>query len=239
MDTYPKFKRGNLVDQIFETLRTSILSGRMKEGERFPPQDILASEFGVSRTVIREAHKKLSSLGLVKSEQGRGTFVSVPDSKLFLNPIFSLMTLDRASTRELLEARYHIESVVAKLAAARATDSDIARVEGIVAAMEASACVDDLKNFSHHDNAFHKELAVISQNTLFCRILETLRGLNYRFLIGFTGTPGAIERAIAFHRRILDAVSGHDAERAEREMNEHMKDIIRSVKLNYDLDMSF
>lgn len=237
MDVYPKFKQENLVDRVFETLRTWILSGQMKEGERFLSQDVLACEFGVSRTVIREAQKKLSSLGLIKSEQGKGTFVSVQDSKAFLDPMLSLLTLDRTSTRELLEARYHIESVVAKLAAARASDPDIARLEGVLAAMEASATAEDLDNFSRYDNAFHKELAIISQNYLFCRILDTLWGLNYKFLIGFSRTAGAIERAIAFHRRILAAVRRHDTEGAEREMNAHMQDIIRSVKRNYDLDM--
>jgi len=239
MDTYPKFKRGNLVDRVFEALRTSILSGRMKEGERFPPQSVLADEFGVSRTVIREAHHKLSSLGLVKSEQGRGTFVSVPDSKSLLDPMLSLLTLDRASTRELLEARYYIEGIVAKLATERATQLDMSRLKEIFAAMEASAARDDVENFSCHDNSFHKELAIISKNSMFCRILETLCGLNDQFLIGFTRTPGAIERAVSFHRRILAAVTGHDAEGAQLEMNEHMKDIIRSVKRNYDLDISF
>jgi DNA-binding FadR family transcriptional regulator len=151
--------------------------------------------------------------------------------------MLSLLTLDRASTRELLEARYYIEGIVAKLAAQRATQPDMSRLKEIFAAMEASAASDDVENFSCQDNAFHKELAVISQNSLFCRILETLCGLNYQFLIGFTRTAGAIGRAVSFHHRILAAVSDHDAERAQQEMNEHMKDIIRSVKRNYNLDM--
>ncbi len=237
MQDYPQFKQGNLVDQVFESLRTEIVSGRMQQGQRFPPQDILARNLGVSRTVIREAQKKLSSLGLVKCEQGRGTFVSAPDSHQLLDPMLSSLTLDKASTRELLEARYHMENVVARLAASRATACDVDRLEKIVAAMRTSAEDGDLAAFSRHDNAFHRELADISKNGLLRRILSTLWDLNYCFLMTFTRTAGAIERAITYHQCILDAVAKNDPALAERQMTSHMQDIIKSVKRHYDLDM--
>jgi len=69
------FKRGNLAEMVFDAKKETILAGSFKQGECLPTQETLAKEFGVSRTVMREAFNKLSSLGLIKSFQGRGTFV--------------------------------------------------------------------------------------------------------------------------------------------------------------------
>lgn len=57
MEEYKSLRQGNLVDVVFSTIKQDIIRGKLDPGDRFPPQEKLAKQFGVSRTVIREAQK--------------------------------------------------------------------------------------------------------------------------------------------------------------------------------------
>jgi len=236
MKPYPYLKKGTLVDKVFDALKEGIFSGRMKKGEKLPPQDVLAGEFGVSRTVIREAYKKLSSMGLIESRQGSGTFVSVPDAGALMDPLMTTLMLDETSIRELIEARYYLEKVIVGIAASRVVPEDIAELKACLATMKDSGNTGDYETFSQADNIFHKQLAAIAKNSILNRILETIWDLNYRFLIKFSRTEGAVGRAIDHHERILNAMAEKDPDRAEAEMSEHLRDIVQAVNKHFKLD---
>jgi DNA-binding FadR family transcriptional regulator len=104
--TLPHFKRGNLVEMVFVAIRDEILSGKFKPGEKLDSQEIFCKEFGVSRTVVREAWNKLASIGLIKTIHGHGSFVSHPDASNILDPICDAIQLDKNSTQDLLESRF-------------------------------------------------------------------------------------------------------------------------------------
>ncbi|SHF44946.1 DNA-binding transcriptional regulator, FadR family [Desulfacinum infernum DSM 9756] len=229
--------RSKLAEQVFEQMRSDILSGRFASEERLPPQDVLAREYNVSRTVIREAQSKLASLGLVRIDQGRGTFVTKPDPSQILKPMLYSLHIDETSTRELIECRYHLELVIVRLAARRCTQTDAAHLEQLWEAAMEAAKRGDIDSFSREDFAFHHYLAVVSRNRIFARIVDTIRDLNLQFLKDFSRTEGAVERALAYHRRILDAVAARDVEGAEREMLEHLNDIVAAVRRHYRFDL--
>ena len=84
----PKFKRGNLVEMVFNTLRDEILSGKFEQGEKLTSQETFCKELGVSRTVVREAWNRLSSVGLVKTLHGHGSFVNHPDASNMMEAIY-------------------------------------------------------------------------------------------------------------------------------------------------------
>lgn len=237
MRPYRSLHQGNLVDMVFEQLKKDIVSGRLKAGERFPPQETLAGQFGVSRPVIREAQNKLASLGLVKSRQGSGTFVSRPQASEVMGPMLSLVELDERSTAELMETRFHLEGVIARLAAQRATAAQSTGLLDLVNQMQKATLAGDLPGFNLADFNFHLELARLSGNRVMASILETIRGMTVSFLQSFSKTEGAQARAIQFHRNIAVAVAAGRADKAEQEMAFHLDDIVRNIRKHFRFDL--
>ena len=233
----PSFKRDNLVEMVFETLKGKILSGEFQDGDRLPTQEVLCNQFGVSRTVMIGALHKLSSLGLIKSQQGRGTFVRSPDTKAVLEPMFNALLLDRPSTRELIETRYYLERIIVRLAAKHIDKQQVLELQDIVTSMEQNFQNGNIGSFSEGDLAFHMKLADASKNSILKRIIEIIREMLAKFLEEFNRTPGAAERASEHHRKICEAVIQHDADRAEKEMQYHLLDVMSILHEQYHLDV--
>ena len=231
-------KRENLVETVFEALRKDILSGALEDGERLPPQEVLAEQMGVSRTVIREALNRLSSLGLVEAQQGRGTFVRAARPVETMRPLLDAFLQDETTTRELLEARLLVEKLVTRLAARRATPAQVARLREILRTMRKKVAAGDAKGFAQEDLAFHLGLGEASGNRVLQRVLGAIREMLYRFLDEFNRIPGAPDRAVAYHTRILAAVERGDADEAERQMLEHLEDVCRVVREQFRYDVS-
>jgi GntR family transcriptional repressor for pyruvate dehydrogenase complex len=235
--TLPNFKRDNLVEMVFEALKEKILSGLFKDGERLPTQEELCQQFGVSRTVMIGAFHKLSSLKLIESHQGRGTFVRMPDSDIVLEPIVNALLLDKATTRELIETRYYLESSIVRLAAKQIDAKQAEELQHIVRDMERHFQNGEIEAFSQGDLAFHMKLAETSQNSILRRLIGVIREMLATFLEEFNRTPGAADRANEHHRKICDAVVRHDVDSAEREMQLHLQDVMEILHTQYKLDV--
>jgi GntR family transcriptional regulator, transcriptional repressor for pyruvate dehydrogenase complex len=229
-ENFPSFKRNNLVQMVAESLKESILTGKVKEGECLPTQEALAQQFGVSRTVMREALHTLSSLGLVESIQGRGTFVRSPDTKTVMSPMFHALMLDEVSTCELMETRYYLECVIARLAALRIEDQQLSTLQALVDSMAQHVKAGDFSAFVREDLNFHLQLANISKNSILSHITETLREMMLTLIENVSHIPGTAERAVDYHRQITQALSQHDADLAESLMRTHMQDIINVLQ---------
>ena len=134
---------------------------------------------------MREALNKLSSLGLIESQQGRGTFVCSPDVQTVMEPMFSAFVLDDSSICELMEVRYYLEKIIARLAAKRITPAQIDALHENVIDMEQSVREMDLEMFAEKDLVFHLMLAEISANNILRRILAALREMMTKFFEKF------------------------------------------------------
>jgi GntR family transcriptional repressor for pyruvate dehydrogenase complex len=231
--------RGNLVEMVFDAIKDEILCGRFKQGEKLASQDTFCKEMGVSRTVVREAWNKLASIGLIKTIHGHGTFVNHPDANNILDPICDAIQLDQNSTRDLLESRLYLETIIVSLAAKRNKQKDIDRLSKIVEIMEINANNNNIKETIRYDVEFHKALAEISQNLVLKRFLLTISKMIHSFLEKYQKIPGTSQNAISYHKRILRAVQKKDSDLAESEMKEHIKDVINTLRetLNLSLDL--
>ena len=235
--TFPSFKRGNLVEMVFEALKENILTGKFKNGELLPTQETLAQQFGVSRTVMREALNKLSSLGLIESQQGRGTFVRSPNVRTVIEPMLSSLMLDETSTCELMETRYYLERIIVRLAAKHVNAQQARKLEEIVVRMEQDFRTGDIEAFAQGDLAFHMKLAEISKNRILKLIIEIIREMLFKFLENFNRVPGAAERAVKYHRKICEAVVQNDLDKAEYEMQQHILDVMKTLREEYKFMM--
>ena len=214
-----------LSKRISRALLTSILRGEIPPGNALPSEDDLASQFDVSRPVVREAVKELAVLGLVESRQGRSTRVTPEDDWNQFSPDLLAARSEVGAVDdfllELLELRRLIETGASGLAAARATDDDIATMTTLYDRMEAS--IGDIEQFTDADIAFHAALLAATDNHLLTRLIEMIGPvLRFGRTISLERRPDGPIDSQRGHRRVLDAIQAGDPELAREAMREHL-----------------
>jgi GntR family transcriptional repressor for pyruvate dehydrogenase complex/GntR family galactonate operon transcriptional repressor len=214
-----------LSKRISRELLTSILRGEIASGDALPSEDELASQFDVSRPVVREAVKELAVLGLVESRQGRSTRVTSQDDWNHFAPELLVARSEVGAVDdfllELLELRRLIETGAAGLAAARASDQDIERMNAQFRQMDAS--VHDLERFTDADIAFHAALLAAAGNHLLNRLIEMIGPvLRLGRMISLQRRPDGPADSQRGHHRVLEAIRAGNAGEAREAMREHL-----------------
>ena len=123
---------------ISRQLLDYLLSGRVQPGDRLPPERKLAEALGVGRSVVREALKSLTLLGLLEVRLGDGTYVKRVDADILPESIEWGLVLGAGHVPDLLEARRHLDVILAGLAAVRRDERDMADLRALHAAMKAA-----------------------------------------------------------------------------------------------------
>ena len=213
------------------------MSGEYEREKLLPTQEELSARFGVSRTVMRDAFHKLSSLGLIEIRQGKGSFVRSANPLFIVSSILSAFRMDASWIQDLMEARYYIEQSIIRLAAVRITDEDLGILGENVEQMETAVAAGNIEAFARIDLDFHQKLAEFSRNKVLQRTLDAIREIMRNFFEGFSKTPGVAPQALEYHREIYRALRARDPESAERKLKEHLGDIIFNLKQNYNIDV--
>jgi DNA-binding FadR family transcriptional regulator len=219
---------GILLEPIVNEVTRRIVDGEYGAGERLPTEAQLQAEYGVSRSVIREAMKVLSSRGLVRIEQGRGTFVCGAEASPMLEQISLVLRRDDGRGRNsrddldyLLEVRRVLEVAVAEFAAQNANEEDLRDLATAVVAMRERP--EDVDACTEADLLFHRTLTRAAGNPLWPAILGSLNDLLRRLLhVGHHGRENALQTADE-HQMILDAIRKGDAEAAAAGMRAHLE----------------
>jgi GntR family transcriptional repressor for pyruvate dehydrogenase complex len=195
--------------------------GSLAVGDQLPSEAELKSQFGVGRSTIREALNGLVLIGAIEVRHGQGAFV------LHTSAAGRLDAAVRAGvTRELLEAREAVELAIARLAAQRATQTDIKQLHALLDRAEArieaeGAAVDEAARF-------HLLLAEASQNEIFVRFIEQILYLLQERGEDMRSAEGYGQWELGAHRDLLAAVASGNGERAQLAMTHHLRDM-RSI----------
>jgi GntR family transcriptional repressor for pyruvate dehydrogenase complex len=213
-------------DQVSAQLRELILSGRLEPGTRFPAEQALATQFGVSRSTIREALQALSTEGLTRTKKGvhGGTFVTMPSADEVSDALTFGVTLlsksNNVTVDELLEARELLEIPATRLAAARSTEEDLERLNASIPRRPLDLTVTE--QFVQN-RGFHRTIVEASHNTFLSiaaqPVFEVLQTRLQRSALG----PNFHETINDHHREIADAIADRDGERAQRLMQSHLE----------------
>lgn len=159
--------------RVFDGVVERIRGGALRPGDRVPPEPELMREFGVSRTVVREAMSRLQASGLVETRQGVGTFVLAPPAA---EPLLSRATGNVRMRQRLamLELRISLESEAASLAAVRRSDAHLAAMRDALDAFEAHRRAGS--GTAEDDFRFHVQIAAATGNEYFEEVLRNLGG---------------------------------------------------------------
>ncbi len=209
--------RPRVMPDVLGSLARDILSGRYPPGSTLPREPDLGAEYGVSRTVIREALKVLAAKGLVVSRPRVGTTVCETEAwNIIDQQVIEWHGPDALDSRLLdaiMETRRAIEPLVAELAANRATLQQVADLEAAWRGMAESG--DDVEAFTRSDIQFHRILFASSHNPVF-RQIGTLIDAALRSVITVTSehAPDHRAEAIRVHYQIVDALRLRDPKAA-------------------------
>lgn len=209
-----------LSDRVAEELGQRILQGTLAPGTKLPSEAELGVQLGVSRTVVRDAIRTLSTRGLVAVRHGHGMVVALPSDAVFSDALVVLVLRSELTVGDVLEARAVIEAGVCPVAASRASADDrsqmAAEMEAFTRSVEESRWPDALA--AHLD--FHLGLLRATQLPA-AEIM--LRPMQHMALL--SSFPPIAEDPqlweVPAHRRILDAVLAGDEQATRVALQEH------------------
>jgi GntR family transcriptional repressor for pyruvate dehydrogenase complex len=211
-----------ILDEVYDQLLSLISNGKLKPGERLPPERVLARDLKVSRQSIREALKRAESKGLVKVRQGEGTFILSAASHLIESPFLTLMTEEVEKIYEFIEIRKLIEVWCAKKAAEFITAKELKKMEKALSEME--KLIDSREILGKPDIDFHIAIAEASHNTLMVHMMTTIKQifLSMFKISNFIRRPGKNKILIKQHQEIYEAIKNRNPELAGKKMERHL-----------------
>lgn len=220
-----------LAQTVVAGLKARILDGSLGPGVKLPSEAELIEEYGVSRTVVREAVTRLRAEGLVETFQGRGSFVlAVPEPTSFTVEASAIRS--QADVLAMVDFRMGIESEAAYLAAARRSPAEAEAVREALEAFTASGPEEAVEA----DFAFHRAVAAATGNRFYVDLLDSLGPMmimlpRTRLPEEFSLTDAAhVERVRREHDNVAAAVIAGDAETARAAMRVHLGNTRRRLR---------
>lgn len=218
-----------VTNEAVSRIKSMIATGELPPGSRLPSQDDLAFQLGLSRSALREAVRSLTTMNILVSRQGDGTYVSSLRTPLLLQPLaFAADILPDDAVIQLLDLRVALEPHAAALAATRVTDSDVHALATIAGrgAPGLSAA-----EFVEADLAFHRRILDLSGNEAIATLCQAISppALHARIL-GVAPAPDVRSAVHDDHTRIVAALADQDVEAARAAMAVHVTGMRRQLR---------
>lgn len=219
----PQDESGRAADQVVRSIAERIRSGALADGQPLPPERDLMEEYAISRTVVREAVRTLSSRGLIEALPRHRPVVRKPGFDAAIDAVGSIVSHllgEPGGVKNLFDTRIMVEAALVRQAAQQATKDDIAALK---TALEANgAAILDSEEFYRTDNAFHGVLYQIPQNP----VLPAIHRAYTTWLAPqWSRMPRLPERNrtnLGAHRAIYDAILMRDPDAAEARLRDHL-----------------
>lgn len=200
--------------EVYRQLRESIVSGRFQPNERLVEAD-LADLLGAGRSAIRAALVRLDQEGLVQRSPNRGARVR--------------LVTDREAL-EIEQVRAALEQLLVRLAAPRATARDVAALRADIARMRARVADGDPLAYSELNASFHQRIWAIAGNQVGTSLLNTLKSQSIRFQYRTILQPGRLQRSLAEHETIVEALAARDPDACEAAMRVHLSHVVETLQ---------
>lgn len=221
---YRPLSMPRLHERVVQQIARQIIGSHMQPGTLLPTEITLAEQFGVSRTVIREAVRILANTGLVSVKQGSGMQVQPPERWNQLDPLVLLEQLrsgeSQAILADLLDLRQVIEVEIAGLAALRRTPEDVNMLRRAIEAMH--AVLDDPVAYTRLDGEFHEAIMGAARSRLLSQALRQAGQAFFIMRLISSQIPQGPATSLADHQAISSAIAEGNQERAREAMRQHI-----------------
>jgi GntR family transcriptional regulator, rspAB operon transcriptional repressor len=209
--------------KIYSDLRSQLVSLQRRPGEVISEAEIALS-YGVSRTPVREAILKLSDEGLLEIFPQSGIFVS---------------RIPIAALPEAIIIRKALEETTARLAAERATSSQILTLHAILERQREANATGDRDAFHHADEMFHATIAEVARYPGIWTLIQQVKVHVDRYRRLTLPQQGRIARTIAEHEAILAAIEAHDPAGARIAMEVHLERLLSDISATQNINPEF
>ncbi|GAB3276032.1 GntR family transcriptional regulator [Larkinella harenae] len=203
-------KRESLADAVVNKLQEQITMNHYKVGEKLPSEPELMQQFGVGRSTVREAVRILTNKGLVRVQQGLGTFVQLPPNNV--EPLHQC--LQRAEGADVNEVRQLLELKIAEKAALNRTQEDIDLMTVFLQKRHDAALQNQPEDCIEADIQFHIRLAMASQNDVLVDLYKIIADkMKKSFMEVFITTETLLSKQ-TMHTSLLQSVVDRDPKKA-------------------------
>lgn len=215
-------RSGSTTEEVVDRLRDMIQSGELSAGDRLPPERDLAKVLGVSRPTLRAGIRSLSTVGILQSRQGAGTFVAEAEASPTLDgsALRLLSALHGFTSDEMFEARLALEMSIAALAAERATSEQMTLMAEQIAAMYAA--LDDPEQYLVHDMQFHQVVADASGNRILTSLMNMIAKILFDSRRKTVKNATDLKDSVSQHQNVYRAIRERSPEMARAAMREHL-----------------
>ncbi|MDD4365101.1 MAG: FadR/GntR family transcriptional regulator [Synergistales bacterium] len=231
--TSPLAQQECLSQQVSRLLLAEIRSGIFQPGDRLPTEAELAKQYGISRTVLREALASLKNDGILDSKQGRGILINDPDERQAFRFSDVFETISRAEVQHLYEMRAILEAEAAGLAALRHTPDDLQAIKKAFGAMDRAVEASQSGEEAHlrYNEAIGKAShnPVLSEFLTF--LLGRLRSLSRELRLSTMIDPARARLVLAEHRSILEGITSRDPQQAREATLIHLRNAAQRAGL--------
>lgn len=223
-------KNQKVYEVVIEQIKEMIKTGKLKKGDKLPPERELVEQLKVSRTSIREALRSLEILGLVETRHGDGNFIKRSFDDSLLEPISLMFMLEESSPKDILELRMVLETETTVLAAKRISTDELKEIKIIIDKFKATS---DEKFNTELDVEFHHKIAQTSKNLLLVNILSATSVLIDTFISNaryeIIKKEENKEKLVNQHEEIYRALLNKDELKAKEAMRKHLEFINKSI----------
>jgi len=214
----------SLVDQVIEQIRQSIFNFEYKPGDKIDLKE-LSEKWGVSRTPLREAIRKLEAEGLITYKAQKG---------------FMIRSIQPEEVKKLFVVRKNLESLAGSLACDYVTDGEIKEIEKIhnkiITLPDKSdfSKIEDLRVLHQLNKDFHFKIYKASKNKFLIQVISYMWNISAVYIASTLSTPGRINKIIKEHGKILLSLKKKDKAGVQKAIKKHLdsseKDIMRGYK---------
>ncbi len=211
----------NPEDVIINQLRSLIQSGTLKPGDKLPPERVLAEKFSIGRGYVRRALQKLEFYGIIKIHHQSGSYVSELGITILDGLLSNILTLEDADMKALVEARYMIEIETAGLAAKRADETSLTRLQDAFASYLNK--IEENTDAMEEDILFHIRIAECAGNSVLRSMIMVIAQDIIRQTRAIDGCQGnRVIQVVEEHKNILQAIEKGKVRDAKDAMRIHL-----------------
>jgi GntR family transcriptional repressor for pyruvate dehydrogenase complex len=206
-------------EDLAALLTRKITSGELTPGQLLPSERVLSEEYGLSRSMVREALRTLAERRLIEVMPGRGSRVRETTVTDAVERLIEIFDHTHVTPRNLIEARSMIETTAAALASERADDQEIEAIR-----IAEASCIQStsLMERVRWDLTFHLSIVKAAKNPLVETMFHAIQPYIVELLFRSLTDEEVADQGLAFHQRIVDAIVRRDADAASREMAGHL-----------------
>jgi len=228
---FNKVKTKKVYMKIVEQIQDLIKEGKLKPGDKLPPEQILSKEFGTSRPSVREALSALEILGITESRGGKGNFIRNNLGFPLYEQIFKELE-EEESPFEILEARKAVETEIVGLSTKKATKEEIDAIKESLNKMKEN--MTDIPKIMKIDREFHINIARAAHNNLLFSMMIYLADLlNEKLWIKMKekswNIPGCPQKYLEEHIEIFNAIKNKDSKDARKRMYDHLAGVEKDL----------